>query len=43
MIVDCAVYENGKRQAGELKLHEAYEAGRENGAGSAGKFVWFGL
>jgi magnesium transporter len=43
MIVDCAVYENGKRQAGELELSQAYEAGRDNGDGSQGKFVWIGL
>jgi magnesium transporter len=43
MIVDCAVYEDGKRQAGELKLHQAYEAGRDNGDGSPTKFVWIGL
>src|SRR3954454_15399479 len=43
MIVDCAVYEDGKRQAGELQLHQAYEAGRDNGDGSPTKFVWIGL
>jgi magnesium transporter len=41
MIVDCAVYEDGKRQKGELELHEAYEAGR-NGNGRH-RFVWIGL
>jgi magnesium transporter len=40
-IVDCAVYEGGKRSAGELQLHEAYEAGR-NGGGPD-RFVWIGL
>jgi magnesium transporter len=40
-IVDCAVYEDGKRQKGDLELHEAYEAGR-NGAGPD-RFVWIGL
>jgi magnesium transporter len=43
MIVDCAVYQGGKRQAGELELSQAYEAGRNNGAGDDSKFVWIGL
>jgi magnesium transporter len=43
MIVDCAVYEDGKRCAGDLQLHEAYEAGRGNGDGSHQRFVWIGL
>jgi magnesium transporter len=38
MIVDCAVYQDGKRQPGELALHEAYEAGCKENA-----FVWIGL
>jgi magnesium transporter len=38
MIVDCAVYEEGQRRGGELRLEDAYEAGREDGA-----FVWLGL
>jgi magnesium transporter len=37
MIVDCAVYDNGIRRAGELDLKDAYEA-----AGN-GAFVWIGL
>jgi magnesium transporter len=38
MIIDCAVYKDGKRQPGELALDEAYEAGcAEN------SFVWIGL
>jgi magnesium transporter len=41
MIVDCAVYREGKRQAGDLDLGDAYEAGR-NGGGD-GRFVWIGL
>ena len=41
MIVDCAVYEDGERRAGELDLNEAYDAGR-NGNGE-GRFVWIGL
>jgi magnesium transporter len=41
MIVDCAVYEDGKRHAGPLELHDAYEAGR-NGEDPA-TFVWIGL
>jgi magnesium transporter len=43
MIVDCAVYEDGKRREGSLELSEAYEAGRDNGDGTEGKFVWIGL
>jgi magnesium transporter len=42
-IVDCAVYEDGKRKAGELELSQAYEAGRDNGSGNGSKFVWIGL
>ncbi|MGI8597465.1 MAG: magnesium/cobalt transporter CorA [Thermoleophilaceae bacterium] len=38
MIVDCAVYEDGRRRQGDLALDDAYEAGREDGA-----FVWIGL
>jgi len=38
MIIDCAVYQDGKRQPGELALHEAYEAGCKENA-----FVWIGL
>jgi magnesium transporter len=41
MIVDCAVYEDGKRRSGSLELGDAYEAGR-NGDGE-GRFVWIGL
>jgi magnesium transporter len=41
MIVDCAVYEEGRRRSGSLELGEAYEAGR-NGDGE-GRFVWIGL
>jgi magnesium transporter len=43
MIIDCAVYEDGKRQEGDLALHEAYAAGRGNGSGDGSKFVWIGL
>ncbi len=44
-IVDCALYEDGTRQAGDLALHEAYEAGcHRNGDGDNGsRFVWIGL
>jgi magnesium transporter len=42
MIVDCAVYENGARRAGDLQLGEAYEAGRRDSS-DPGKFVWIGL
>jgi magnesium transporter len=38
MIIDCAVYQNGKRRPGELALDDAYEAGCEEDA-----FVWIGL
>jgi magnesium transporter len=38
MIVDCAVYEGGRRRAGEQSLHGASEASRLDGA-----FVWLGL
>jgi magnesium transporter len=38
MIVDCAVYEGGRRQSGELSLHSASQACRRDGA-----FVWLGL
>src|SRR6266508_1267292 len=38
MIVDCAVYKDGKRRPGELPFDEAFEAGREPDA-----FVWIGL
>jgi magnesium transporter len=38
VIVDCAVYEDGRRQDGGLALEEAYQAGSKPGA-----FVWIGL
>ena len=38
MIVDCAVYEEGRRRDGPLPVHEAMEACREPGA-----FTWIGL
>jgi magnesium transporter len=38
MIVDCAVYEGGRRRDGELDLQGASEACRQDGA-----FVWLGL
>jgi magnesium transporter len=38
VIVDCAVYEDGKRRPGKLDLADACEAGREPGC-----FVWIGL
>jgi magnesium transporter len=41
MIIDCAVYEDGKRREGDLELGQAYEAGR-NGGGPD-RFVWIGL
>jgi magnesium transporter len=38
MIVDCAVYEDGRRRNGAPHVHEAMEACREPGA-----FTWIGL
>jgi magnesium transporter len=38
MIVDCAVYQDGKRRPGEVALDKAFEAGREPDT-----FVWIGL
>jgi magnesium transporter len=40
MIVDCAIYENGKRKEGDLDLHGASKASR---ACETGSFVWIGL
>jgi magnesium transporter len=38
VIVDCAIYEDGRRRDGKLELEHAYEAARERNA-----FVWIGL
>jgi magnesium transporter len=38
VIVDCAVYEDGRRRDGEVELNHAYAACRESG-----KFAWIGL
>jgi magnesium transporter len=38
MIVDCAVYEDGRRRDGQISLDHAYEACATEGA-----FVWIGL
>jgi magnesium transporter len=38
MIVDCAIYEDGRRREGGVALEDAYEAGRDPGT-----FVWIGL
>jgi magnesium transporter len=38
MIVDCAVYQDGRRRPGELPLANACEASQRDGA-----FVWIGL
>ena len=38
MIVDCAVYEDGRRRDGPLDLHDAYEACRRTGV-----WTWIGL
>jgi magnesium transporter len=40
MIVDCAVYENGRRREGDLDLEQAYAASR---SGDDSSFVWIGL
>src|SRR5256885_2228845 len=40
MIVDCAVYEAGRRKAGHLDLHDASKASR---SAEDGSFVWIGL
>ncbi|HEY8526787.1 MAG TPA: magnesium and cobalt transport protein CorA [Acidimicrobiales bacterium] len=41
MIVDCAVYDQGKRRPGQLAVDEAI--GSLDGAGGAHSFVWIGL
>ena len=38
MILDCAVYESGRRRDGAMPVHEAMEACRQPGA-----FAWIGL
>jgi magnesium transporter len=38
MIVNCAVYENGRRRPGELSLEQAHEASHADNA-----FVWLGV
>jgi magnesium transporter len=38
VIVDCAVYRDGKREPGQLELERAFEAARRDGC-----FVWIGL
>jgi magnesium transporter len=38
VLVDCAVYEEGRRRPGELALEDAYEASRRDGT-----FAWLGL
>ena len=38
MIIDCAVYQEGKRRPGELALADAFEAASDGDA-----FVWIGL
>ena len=40
MIVDCAVYEDGRRRDGELGLEQAYRASQ---SGTGDSFVWIGL
>jgi magnesium transporter len=39
VIVDCAVYEDGRRRAGGVELHDAYDACRADD----GAWVWIGL
>jgi magnesium transporter len=38
VIVDCAIYEDGRRRDGSVDLHDAYGACRHDG-----KFAWIGL
>ncbi|HEX2415642.1 MAG TPA: magnesium and cobalt transport protein CorA, partial [Thermoleophilaceae bacterium] len=38
MIVDCAIYEEGRRRAGMVELEHAYQERRHDG-----NFVWIGL
>jgi magnesium transporter len=38
MIVDCAVYEDGRRRDGEVEVHTAMQAARQGNA-----FTWIGL
>jgi magnesium transporter len=38
MIVDCAIYEDGRRRDGGVDLHDAYRACRHDG-----KFAWIGM
>ena len=38
MIVDCAIYEDGRRRDGGVDLHDAYSACRRDG-----KFAWIGM
>jgi magnesium transporter len=40
MIVDCAVYEGGKRRNGHVDLHDAFEACHMDGTDA---FAWIGL
>jgi magnesium transporter len=39
VIVDCAIYEGGERQGGQVEIDDALTAVRDDGAG----FVWIGL
>ena len=38
MILDCAIYEDGRRRDGSVDLHDAYSACRRDG-----KFAWIGM
>jgi magnesium transporter len=38
VIVDCAIYEDGRRRDGSVDLHDAYRACRHGG-----KFAWIGM
>jgi magnesium transporter len=38
VIVDCAIYEDGRRRDGSVDLHDAYRACRRGG-----KFAWIGM
>ena len=38
MIIDCAIYEEGRRRDGPVELEHAYDVRHQ-----PGKFVWIGL
>jgi magnesium transporter len=38
VILDCAIYEEGRRRDGSVDLHHVYRACRQGG-----KFAWIGM